>query len=127
MEERKTTPKIWEGKKKAFLVCDESLKDVKAPFYEFLRSEGYTYGTNKGSFGCPWAYVDITTKQYAYGMPGVSFVGEIGNHAITISEFMTIYNIYKKYEGKNIFVFHKERFDYDRDAECAFENPNNEP
>ncbi len=120
MEERKTTPKIWEGKKKAFLVCDESLKDSGAPFYEFLRRNGYTYGTHKGNFGCPWAHVDITTKQYAYGMPGVSFVGEIGNHAISIAEFMTIYNIFKKYEGKSLFVFHEKRFDCAKD-ESSFD------
>ena len=113
-------PKIWEGKKKAFLVCDESLKDGNAPFYKFLVSEGYTYGTNKGSFDCPWAYVDITTKQYAYGMPGVSFIGEIGNHAITISEFMTIFNIYKNYENKGLFVFREKRFDCDKDETCFF-------
>ena len=115
MEERKITPKIWEGKKKVFLVCDKSFKDCDAPFLEFLRGEGYTLGFHKGNYGCPWIYADITTKQYAYGMPGVEVVGEIGNHAITINEFMTIYNIYKKYEGKSIFVFHKERFDYDSD------------
>lgn len=100
--ENLTKPKIWEGKKKAFLVCDESLKNSDAPFYEFLRSEGYTYGTYKGSFGCPWVHVDITTKQYAYGMPGVELVGAIGGHAININEFMTIYNTYKKYEGLSV-------------------------
>ena len=94
--------KIWEGKKKAFLVCDESLKNSDAPFYEFLRNEGYTYGTHKGNFGCSWAHVDITTKQFAYGMPGVELVGAIGDHAITIDEFMTIYTIYKKYDGLSV-------------------------
>ena len=113
--ENTVEPKIWEGKKKAFLVCDESLKDLYAPFYEFLRKNGYTLGTYKGCFGCPWAHVDITTKQYAYGMPGVSFVGELGNHAITISEFMTIYNIFKKYENKELFVFYENRFDCEKD------------
>ena len=116
--ENLTNPKIWEGKKKVFLVCDESLKDYCAPFYGFLRRNGYTCGTNKGNFGCPWAHVDITTKQYAYGMPGVSIVGEIGNHAITIAEFMTIYNIFKKYENKELFVFHEKRFDCDKDKTC---------
>ena len=115
MEERKTIPKIWEGKKKALLVCDKSLEDSDAPFYEFLRKNGYTCGTHKGNFGCPWAYVDITTKQYAYGMPGVALVGVLGNHAITISEFMTIYNVFKKYENKDLFVFYEKRFDCDKD------------
>ena len=125
MEERKTTPKIWEGKKKAFLICDESLKNCDAPFLEFLRKEGYVPGSNKGNYGCPWIYVDITTKQYAYGMPGVALIGEIGGHAITINEFMTIYNIYKKYENKSTFVFHKERFDYDKQAIWPFETKGN--
>ena len=118
--ENLTKPKIWEGKKKAFLVCDESLTNSNAPFYEFLRNEGYTCGTNKGCFGCSWAHVDITTKQYAYGMPGVSFVGEIGNHAITISEFMIIFHIFKKYENKNLFVFREKPFDCDKDETCFF-------
>jgi hypothetical protein len=47
-------------------------------------------------------------------MPGVELVGAIGSHAINIDEFMTIYNIYKKYENKELFVFHEERFDYDK-------------
>ena len=108
MDEQITLPKIWEGKKKAFLVCDKSLKDCDAPLLEFLRKEGYTLGFHKGNYGCPWIYVDITTKQYAYGMPGIEPVGAIGNQAITVNEFMTIYNIYKKYNGKSVFVFHKE-------------------
>ena len=102
MEERKITSK----KKEAFLVCDKSFKDCNAPFLEFLRSEGYTSGFHKGNYGCPWIYVDITAKQYAYGMPGIALMEVLGNHAITVSEFMTIYNIYKKYENKSIFVFH---------------------
>ena len=120
MENEKTMQKIWEGNKKVFLVCDESLKDSDAPFFKFLRNDGYTHGSNKGNFGCWWAYVDITTKQYAYGMPGVGIVGEIGNHAITINEFMTIYKIYNKYENKGLFVFHESRFDYDRDVTIEY-------
>ena len=103
--------KIWEGKKKAFLVCDRSLEDVNAPLFEFLRKEGFS--THTWSYGCHWAHVDITTKQYAYGKLGVCLVGPIGDHAITIREFITIYNIYKKYENKDLFVFHEKRFDYD--------------
>lgn len=105
---------IWDGKKQVFLVFDDSLGDSKAPFYRFLRNEGYSYGSHHGNYGCCWAYVDITTKQYACGIPGIKLVGEIGNHAITIQEFLTIYEIYKKYEGKETFVFHKKRFDYDK-------------
>ena len=46
-------------------------------------------------------------------MPGVSLALPIGNHAITIDEFKTIYAIFKKYEGKELFTFSNERFDYD--------------
>ena len=102
-------PKIYEGKKKAFLVYDETLGNNDAPFYKFLKSKGYTYGSRKGNFGCPWAHVDITTKQYACGMPGVEIVGVIGDHAISIDEFMTIYNIYAKYEGLSLMKMSEQR------------------
>ena len=124
--ENTTKPKIWEGKKKAFLVCDHSLRNSSAPFYAFLRKEGFTYGSYRGSISCPWAHVDITTKQYACGKIGIEVVGVIGNHAITIDEFMTIYEVFKKYEGKELFVFHKERFDYDKSTNAASETENND-
>ena len=66
-----------------------------------------------GHYGCWWVYVNITRKEYAYGMPGVYLAKPLGNHAITIEEFETIYSIYKRYEGKDLFVFQKKRFDYD--------------
>ena len=106
-------PTIGEGKK-AFIVCDESLKKGDAPFLKFLRSKGYTLGFFKGCFGCPWVHVDINTKQYAYGMPGVAITGAIGNHAITIDEFMIIYSIYEKYEGLGILRMNqKEQEEFD--------------
>ena len=116
---------INQGKKKVFLICDDSFRKSGSPFVRFLASEGYTYGHNKGNYGCPWLYVDITTKQFAYGMPGIGIVGVIGDHAITIEEFMVIFNIYKKYENKGLFVFHNERFDYDRGT-CFSYAPDNE-
>ena len=111
MEEK--TLKIGGGRTEAFLVCDRSLADCEAPFIKWLRSEGFTYGGYHGNYGCCWAHINITRKQYAYGMPGVGLALPIGNHAITIDEFKTIYAIYKKYEGKDLFTFNKERFDYD--------------
>ena len=32
-------------------------------------------------------------------MPGVSIATPVGNHAITMSEFFTIYDIYENYRG----------------------------
>ena len=97
MEEK--TLKIGGGKPEAFLVCDKSLADCKAPFFKWLQSEDFTFGGYHGNYGC--------------GMPGVSLALPIGNHAITIDEFKTIYAIFKKYEGKELFTFSNERFDYD--------------
>ena len=111
MEEK--TLKIGRGKTEAFLVCDRSLEKCDSPFIDWLRSEGFTFGGYHGNYGCCWAHINITRKQYAYGMPGVCLSQPIGNHAITIEEFKTIYAIYKKYEGKGLFVFNTERFDYD--------------
>ena len=108
-----TKMRIGHGKTEAFLICDKSLQSNDAAFFKWLREEGFTFGGYKGNFGCPWVYVNLTRKQFAYGMPGVSLVQPIGNHAITIEEFQTIYSIFKKYERKELFVFHEKRFDYD--------------
>ena len=111
-------PRIGVGKTEAFLVCDRSLGDCDAPFFKWLREEGFTFGGYHGCYrSCCWAHINITRKQYAYGMPGVCLAQPIGDHAITIGEFRLIYGIYKKYEGKGVFVFREERFDYDAEQE----------
>ncbi len=107
--------RIYRGKTEAFLICDQSFQNTspESEFVLWLRKEGFQYGSTKGNYGCcPWLYVNITRKLYAYGMPGIGLVQPIGNHAITIDDFRQIYAIFKKYEGKPLFVFHKERFDY---------------
>lgn len=109
MEEKKCF--FGSGKLEVFLICDNNLVQHESPFLDWLRSEEFRCGDHKGSYGCPWIYVDLTRMQYAYGMPGIGKAGVIGNHAITVEEFKTIYAIYKKYEGKDLFVFHSERFD----------------
>lgn len=115
MEEE--TLKIFQGKTEAFLICDKSFEDNYAPFLVWLRGEGFKLGHSHGNYGCCWIHVNITRKQYAYGMPGVALVKPIGNHAITIEEFYTIYNIFKKYVGKNLFSFHGGRFDFDEEED----------
>ena len=83
-----------------FLVSDDSLlQGWDAPFIEFLTNEGFESWKTKGYFtGTDWIYVNINSKIYAFGMPGVRITTPIGKHAITLDEFMTIYNIYKKYD-----------------------------
>lgn len=111
MEEKRL--RIGQGKAEAFLVCDKSLESIDAPFFSWLRGEGFSFAGYHGNYGCYWAHVNITRKQYAYGMPGVCLAVPIGNHAVTIDEFMTIYRIYEKYQGKNPLVFHSVNCDYD--------------
>lgn len=90
-------------KVEAFLIKDESLHDRNAPFYEWLYDNGFRYAWYKGHYDCcDWVYVNITHKLYADGMPGIPVVAVTGNHAITIEDFYTIWNIYKKYEGKEV-------------------------
>ncbi len=42
-------------------------------------------------------------KRYAFGMPRIKITQEFGNHAVTIEEFMEIYQIFDKYSGKTLF------------------------
>ena len=49
--------------------------------------------------GVPWVFINIYFKVYAPGRAGIEYTKVVGNHAITFPEFLTIYNIFKKYEG----------------------------
>ncbi len=92
----------------AFLVKDDSLCVADSAFVKWMREEGFRTAYYKGCWGCSWMFVSITTKRYAYGMPGIKIVTPTGNHAITLDEFMTIYEIYKKYEGLNPLEFEQQ-------------------
>ena len=96
MEERK----IGSGTS-CILVKDESLKqEWRAPIYQWLKDEGFISWGRKGTYlGVDWIFINLTSKVYAPGMPGVGITPTICNHAITLEEFITIYNIFKKYEG----------------------------
>ena len=97
----------------AFLVATDEATYFNSKLLIFLEDEGFNH-VGKGMFdNCPWVFIDLNKKVYAYGMPGIPYTGVIGGHAIKLSEFYTIYNIYKQYEGKELFVFKSKRFDYD--------------
>lgn len=84
----------------AILVADSSLKQFhESEFYTFLKSEGFEKWPPAHNYDMPWVYVNINSKSYARGMPGIGVTKILGNHAVTIEEFKTIYNIYHKYEG----------------------------
>ena len=86
-----------------FLVSGDDLRKQNSKFIEFLRSEGFQ---GRSCFwNCSWVWVNIESKAFARGMPGVKFANAIGNHAITIEEFLIIYNIFKPYDGLAVLQF----------------------
>ena len=92
----------------AIIVYDESLRgNPKAEFYQWLFSEGFTmWEHTKGAYeSVCWIYVNLNSKVIARGMPGIPITKELGNHAVTIDEFKTIYSIFKKYDGKRVLEF----------------------
>ncbi len=89
----------------AFLVKDASIKgNPDAPIYKWLAQEGFTkWRYSKGHYdGIDYVYINVNSKVYANGMPGIRVTKVIGDHAITLEEFFTIYEIYKKYENRTI-------------------------
>ena len=47
----------------SFLICDDSLMDIDASFFSWLREEGFVFGGRKGHYDvCDWAYVNITHR-----------------------------------------------------------------
>lgn len=90
-----------------FLVKDARLKKGwhLSPIGCFLKEEGFC--AQKGSYdieGIDWLYINIYTKAYAKGRGGIALAPVVGDHAITWEEFLTIYAIYKKYEGLSVLV-----------------------
>lgn len=89
----------------AILVKDSSLKgNSYAEFYTYLKNEGFTlWKYSKGYYeGIDWVFINIKSKAYAKGMPGVAITKVFCEHAVTIEEFKIIYEIFKKYEGKAV-------------------------
>lgn len=75
-------------------------------FTTWLLSEGFKrHEVYQGSpIFASGVWVNLNNKLFAIKQ-GIRCFEEIGHHAITIDEFKTIYEIYKKYNGKAPFVF----------------------
>ena len=92
------------------LVHDEMLNDYPNggdSFVNWLLSDGFKiHDVYHGVWSYVTAvYVNINNKTIAFGMPGIRCFDYLGKHAVTIEEFKQIYAIFKKYEGKEPFVF----------------------
>lgn len=87
-----------------FLVKDhELLKGHESEIAQWLNSEGFE--SCKGWWtGVDWVYININSKTYMGGMPGIPVTTPIGEHAITFDEFKAIYHIFKQYEGKSVLT-----------------------
>lgn len=97
-----------------FLVKDERLKGnwYKTPIYDFLEEEGFVSWKN-ASFpeDIDWLYINIYSKVYSKGRVGIALTKVVGDHAITFDEFLTIYNIYKKYEDFDVLKMNQQEQD----------------
>ena len=54
-----------------------------------------------------WIYINLNTKLMFHGNIGVDVLDGpvVGNHALTMDEFILIADIYRKYEGHRLLVF----------------------
>ena len=87
--------------------------------------KAYKYGTTK------WVFVNLNRRTYTRGVGGIQTGRPLNRHAITFDEFKLIFDVYEKYgegkaldeiieqvyakyDGKEIFTFHSERFDLEK-------------
>ena len=85
-----------------FLVRDDSLKTWEGEFWEYLRKEGFSSWGVHGNYGCEWVYVNVNSKLFAPGMPGVPItqplVSKNFRNALSIDEFKAIWEILKRHD-----------------------------
>jgi len=93
-------PRVSDGSA-CILVYDDSLAEGSdADFYGWLRMEGFKLWDAHGYWkGVTCAYVNLNSKIFAPGMPGIKITTPLGHHGITIQEFKTIYDIYKCHQN----------------------------
>ena len=121
--------KTYDTKNKDILIFDWDIGRV----LEYLEDNGiahkphkaYKYGTTQ------WVFVNLDRMTYTRGVGGIQTGSPLKNHAIRFSEFKFIFGVYEesgesraldeavehvyaKYDGKEIFTFHNERFDLEK-------------
>ncbi len=86
----------------AFLVRGKEVGEMNSTFWKWLSGKGYKpWKYSKGFYeNVDWAWINVNSKRYAHGMPGIQVAGFVGSHAITVDEFKVIIKILDKYEGK---------------------------
>ena len=101
MESKELTIQSLKEKGGSFLVkIKEYDSDVKTLFAYLKQNDyqmiPYLTALPRGE----WIYINMVTKTFRYGTIGIAVIPEvIGNHTISVDDFITIANIYKKYEN----------------------------
>ena len=84
-----------------FLIKDDSLKTRDGEFWGYLKKEGFRSWLVHGNYGCDWVYVNVNSKLFAPGMPGIPITQPIVSknlkHALSMEEFKTIWDILKRH------------------------------
>ena len=130
--------KTYDTEKKDILIFDWRIGRV----LEFLEDNEFTHKPHRAyKYGCTnWVFVNLADMTYTRGVGGIQTGRPLKNHAITFGEFkylLDVYNeygegeildkivedVYKKYDGKEIFTFHSERFDLEKPEICLEPNP----
>ena len=98
--EEKDTPSISSGSA-CFLIKDDSVKTWEGEFWQYLKKEGFRSWGKHGVWGCEWVYVNVNSKLFAPGMPGIPItqcvVSKYPQNALTTDEFKEIWEILKKH------------------------------
>ena len=90
-----------------FLVRDKRLGNSQHYFFKWLKENGFKkWPQGHGWYNSvDWVYINLNSKIYNPGMSGIPITSTVCNHVITLKEFLQIYFIYKKYEGKKPLEF----------------------
>ena len=101
IDETKDVPSISSGAA-CFMIADDSLRKQDGDFWDYLKSEGFRSWGRHGNYGCSWVYVNVNSKLYAPGMPGIPItrcvVSKYPALALSIDEFKGIWEILKRHE-----------------------------
>ena len=86
-----------------FLVKGNEIADAHSSFWDWLRDQGFHSWGRHGHYPqVDWVFINVCSKIYAPGMPGMQLANPLFGHAITLEEFYTIWDIYSKYSGLKV-------------------------
>ena len=121
--------KKYDTEKRDILIFDWRIERV----LDYLEDNEFTHKPHRAyKHGCTnWVFANLAKRTYTRGVGGIQTGRPLKNHAVTFEDFnylLDVYNeygegkifdeivenVYAKYEGKEIFTFHSERFDLEK-------------